>query len=118
MIHTVKGFIIVNEVVVDAFLEFLCFLHDLVNAGNLTFDSSVFSKSGLYIWKFSIHILLKPSLKDFEHNPANMQNQHNCVVIWASLALLFFGIGMKTDFSSLVATAEFSKFDGMLGAAL
>jgi len=63
VIHTVKGFIIVNEEV-DVFLEFPCFLHDLVNAGNLTSDSSAFSKSGLYTWKFSIHILLKPSLMD------------------------------------------------------
>ena len=92
--------------------------YDPRDVGSLISDPFTFAKSTLYIWKFSIHILLKPSLKDFEHNLANMQNQHNCVVIWASLALLFFGIGMKTDFSSLVATAEFSKFDGMLGAAL
>ena len=54
------------------FLELTCFLHDPANIGNLISGSSAFSKSGLYIWKFSIHVLLKPSLKDFEHNLTNI----------------------------------------------
>ena len=54
------------------FLELTCFLHDPANIGNLISGSSAFSKSGLYIWKFSIHVLLKPSLKDFEHNLTNV----------------------------------------------
>ena len=75
MIHTVKGFSIVNEAEVDVFLEFSCFFYDLTDVGNLTANisgSSAFSKSSLYIWKFSVHILLKPSLKDFEHYLASM----------------------------------------------
>ena len=72
VIHIVKGFSIVNETEVDVFLEFLCFLHDSTNLFNLVCGSSAFSKSNLYIWKFLVHILLKPSLKDFEHHLANM----------------------------------------------
>ena len=62
-----KGFSIVNEAKVDAFLGFLFFLYDAVNVGNLISGSSAFSKFSLYPWKFLVHILLKPSLKDFEH---------------------------------------------------
>ena len=67
VIHAVKGFSIVNEAELDVFLKFFCFLHDPMNVGILMSDSSSFSKSGWYIWKFLVHILLKPSLKDFEH---------------------------------------------------
>ena len=62
VIHTIKGFNVVNEAYV--FLEFLCFLYDPTNVGNLISGSSAFSKLSLYIWEFLIHILLKPSLKD------------------------------------------------------
>ena len=72
MIHTVKGFSIVNELEVHGFLEFPCFYYDPADVGNLISGSFVFSKSSLYIWKFSVHILLKPSLKDFEHYLASM----------------------------------------------
>ena len=72
VIHTVKGFSIVNEPEVDVFLELPCFLHGPTHVGNLTSGSSVFSKPSLYIWKFSVHVLLKPSLKNFEHYLANM----------------------------------------------
>ena len=72
VIHTVKGFSIVNEAVVDVFLEFPCFFYDPVDVGSLISGSSAFSKPSLYIWKFSVHILLKPSLKDFEHYLASM----------------------------------------------
>ena len=68
VIYTVKGFSIDNEAEVDVFLEFPCFLYGPMDVGNLIFGSSAFSKSSLYMWKFSVHILLKPSLKDFEHN--------------------------------------------------
>ena len=72
MIHTVKGFRAVNETEVDVFLEFPWFLYDPTNVGNLISGSCAFSKPSLYIWKFSVHVLLKPSLKDFEHYLANM----------------------------------------------
>ena len=72
MIHTVKGFSVVNEAEVDIFLEFPCFFCDPTNVGYLVSGSSAFSKSSLSIWKFSVHVLLKPSLKDFEHYLASM----------------------------------------------
>ena len=64
MSYTVKGFRVVNEEEVDVFLEFPCFFYDPTDVGNLIFGSSVFSKSSLYFWKFSAHVLWKPSLKD------------------------------------------------------
>ena len=79
--HTVKGFGIVNKTEVNIFLEFPSFLYDSVNVGNLISGSSVFFKSSLYIWKFSVHILLRPSLKDIEHYLAIMWNEQNCVVV-------------------------------------
>ena len=72
MIHTVKVFNIVNEAEVDVFLKFPCFFCDPVDVGNLISGSSAFSKSSLYVWKFLVRILLKPSLKDFEHDLASM----------------------------------------------
>ena len=72
VMHTVKGFSIVNEAEVDVSLEFSCFFYDPTDVGNLISGSSAFSKSSLYIWKFSVHILLKSSLKDFEHYFASM----------------------------------------------
>ena len=70
VIHTVKGFSVVSEV--NVFLDFPCFFYGPVNVGNLISDSSAFSKSSLYIWKFLVHILLKPTLKDFEYYLASM----------------------------------------------
>ena len=67
LIHTVKGFSIVSEAEVDVFLEFSCFSYDPINVGNLISDSSALSKFSLNIWKFSIDVLLKPSLENFEH---------------------------------------------------
>ena len=93
---TVKGFITDNEAKVDVFLELSCFLYDPTDVGNLISGSSAFSKSVLNIWKFMIHELLKPSLENFEHYFAIMWNECNCVVVWTSLALSFFGIRMKT----------------------
>ena len=71
MIHTVKGFGVVNEAEVDFFLNSL-FFYDPGDVGNLISGSSAFSKSSLCVWKFSVHILLKPSLKDFKHYLGSM----------------------------------------------
>ena len=79
-----KDFTVVNEA--DVFLEFSFFFYDLVDIGNLISGSSAFSKSSLDIWKFSVHGVLKPSLKDFEHYLASMWIWCNCAIIW------FFGI--------------------------
>ena len=67
VLHTVKGFGIVNKAEIDVFLELSCFLHDPVDVGNLISGSSAFSKTSLNIWKFTIHVLLKPGLENFEH---------------------------------------------------
>ena len=67
MIHTVKVFSVVNEAEIDIFMEFPCFIYDPTDPSNLISGSSAFSKSSLNIWKFSVHVLLKPSLEDFEH---------------------------------------------------
>ena len=72
VIHTVKGFGVVNKAEAHVFLELSCFFNDPLGVGNLISGSSAFSKSSLYIWKFLVHVLLKPSLKDFEHNIASM----------------------------------------------
>ena len=72
VINIVKGCRVVNEAEVDVFLELPCFLYDPVNVGNLISGFSAFSKSCLYIWKFSVHILVKSGLNNFEHNPVRM----------------------------------------------
>ena len=81
MIHTVKGFNVFSEAEVAVFLEFPCFFCDPMNVGNLISGSSAFSKFSMYIWKFSVHILVKPSFRDFEHNFPNMWNECNCMVV-------------------------------------
>ena len=72
VIHTVKGFCVVNEAEVDVLLELSCFLYGLADVGSLISPSSVFCKSSLNIWEFSVHILLKPNLENFEHYFASM----------------------------------------------
>ena len=72
VIDTVKGFSIVNEIEADDFLEFSCFFNDPVDVGNLISGSSAFSESSLNIWKFSVHVLLKSSLENFEHYFASL----------------------------------------------
>ena len=67
VIHTVKGFGIVNKAEIDVFLELSCFFNDPTDVGNLISGSSAFSKTSLNIWKFTVHILLKPGLDNFEH---------------------------------------------------
>ena len=72
VIYTVKGFNVVNKAEVDVFVEFSCFFYDPVDVGDLISGSSAFSKSSLNIWKFSVQVLLKPSLENFEHYFASM----------------------------------------------
>ena len=92
VIHTVKGFNVVNEA--DVFLEFSCFFYDLMDVGNLISGSSAFSKSSWNIWKFSIHILLKPGLENLEHSFASVWDECNCAVVW-----IFFGIAFLWDWN-------------------
>ena len=72
MIHTVKDFGLVNKAEVDVFLELSCFLDDPADVGNLISGSSAFSKTSLNIWNFTVHVLLKPGLENFEHYFASM----------------------------------------------
>ena len=97
VIHTVKGFGIVNRAEIDAVLELSCSFDDPTDVGNLISGSSSFSKSSLSIWKFTVHVLLKPGLEYFEHYFTSMWDAFNCAVFEHSLTLPFFGIGMKTD---------------------
>ena len=97
VIHTVKGFSIVSEVEADDFLQFSCFFYDPADVGNLISGSSPFSKSSLNIWKFSVHLLLKSSLENFEHYFASMWDECDCVVVWTTFGIAFLWTGMKTD---------------------
>ena len=72
MIHTVKGFVIVSKAEIDVFLELSCFFNDPVDVGNLISGSSAFLKTSLNIWKFIVHVLLKPGLANFEHYFTNV----------------------------------------------
>ena len=94
VIHTVKGLGIVNKAEIDIFLELSCFFHDPADIGNLISRSSAFSKTSLNIRKFTVHILLKPGLENFEHYFTNVWDECNCAVVWA-----FFGIAFLWDWN-------------------
>ena len=94
VIHTVKGFGIVNKADISVFLEFSCFFDDPVDVGNLISGSSAFSKTSLNIWKFTVHVLLKPGLENFEHYFTSMWDECNCAVVWA-----FFDIALLWDWN-------------------
>ena len=118
VIHTVRGFGAVNEAKVDIFLQLSCFFYDPMDADNLISGSSAFSKPSLNIQKFSFHVLLKPSLENFEPYFGSMWNECSCCslnILWHCLSL---GLEWKLTFSSPVATAEVSKFAGVLSSAL
>ena len=87
VIHTVKGFGIVSKAEIDVFLELFCFFNDPADVGNLISGSFAFSKTSLNIWNFTVHVLLKPGLENFEHHFISMWDECNCAVVWA-----FFGI--------------------------
>ena len=83
VIYTVKGFVIVNKAEVDTYLELSWFFNGLVDVGNLISRSSAFSKTSLYIWKFMVHVLLKPGFENFEHYFTSMWDDCNCAIVWA-----------------------------------
>ena len=80
VIHTIKSFGIVNKAEIDVFLELSCFFNDPADVGNLISGSSAFSKS-LNIWKFTVHVLLKPGLENFELYFASVWDEYNCVLV-------------------------------------
>ena len=94
VIHTFKGFGIVNKAEIDVFPELSCFFDDPADVGNLISGSSAFSKTNLNIRKFTVHILLKPGLENFEHYFTSVWDECNCAVVWA-----FFGIAFLWDWN-------------------
>ena len=95
VIHTVKGFGIVNKAEVDIFLQLSCFFNDPTDVGNLISGSSAFSKSSLNIWKFTVHLSSKPGLENFEHYFASVWDECSCVVVWT-----VFGIALFWDWNN------------------
>ena len=117
VIYKVKGFCIISKAEVDVFQEFSCFFYSQRMLSNWSV-SYAFSNSNLNIWKFMVHVLLKPGLENFEHYFASRWDECNCAVVWT-----FFGMALLWDwnentFSSSVANAEFCKFAGILSATL
>ena len=96
VIHTVKGFGVVNKAKIDVFLELSCFFHDPADVGNLISGSSAFPKTSLNIWNFMVHILLKTveALENFEDYFASVWDECNCAVVWA-----FFGVAFLWDWN-------------------
>ena len=94
------------------------FFGDPVDVGNMISGSSAFYKSSLNIWKFTVHVLLKPGLENFEHYFASVWDECNCAIAWAFFDIAFLWGWNENSFSSPVVTAEFSKFAGILSAAL
>ena len=94
VIHIVKGFGIVNQAEIDVFLEPSCFFHGPADVGNLISGSSAFSKTSLNIREFTVHVLLKSGLENFEHYFTSVWGECNCAVVWA-----FFGIAFLWDWN-------------------
>ena len=94
VIHTVKGLGIVNQAEIDVFLKLSCFFSDPADVGNLIAGSSAISKTSLNIWNFTIHVLLKVGLENFEHYITSMWDECNYAVVWA-----FFGIAFLWDWT-------------------
>ena len=115
LVHTVKGFGIVNKAEIDVFLELSCFFHDPADVGNLISGSSAFSKTSLNIRKFTVHIVLKPGLENFEHYFTSVEMSAIVQQFEHSLALPFFGIAMKTDlFQPRTLTNSSQIFQGYI----
>ena len=91
VIHTVKGFGIVNKAEIDVFLELSCFFDDPADVGNLISGSSAFSKTSLDIWKFLVCIMLKPGMQDFKHDLTIMENECTCLMVSKFFSYYPFG---------------------------
>ena len=116
VIHTLQGFSVDSEA--EVFLEFSSLFYDPTEVGNLIAGSSASSKPSLYIWKFLVHILLKPSFTDLEHDLVSLLNECNCVEVWT-----FFGIAFLWDWNEnwpfpVLWPLLFLKFGGILSAAV
>ena len=107
VIYTAKGFSVFSEAEVDVFVEYPSFFCDPLDVGNLMSSSSAFSKSSLNIWKFMVHVLLKPSLENFEHYFARVWDECNCTVVLTSFGIAFlWGWSENWPFSVLSFVAS------------
>ena len=111
-----KGFSIVNEAEADVFLEFSCFFYDLKDVGNFISGSFTFSKSSLNIWNFSIHVLLKTSLENFEHYFASIWDKCDCAVVWTFFGTAFLWVWNENW--PFPICGHFPQLAGILSAAL
>ena len=117
VIHTVKGFSIVKWSR-NVFLELSWFFYDPTDVGNLISGSFAFSKSSLNNWKFAVHVLLKPSLENFEHYFASMWNECSCGVVWTFLGIVFLWNWNENWPFPVLRSLLFSKFTGIVSVAL
>ena len=118
VIHTVKGFGIVSKSEMDVFLELCCFFDDPADVGNLISGSSAFSKICLNIWKFSVHVLLKPGLENFKHHFTSMWDECNCAVVWAFFVIDFLWYWNENWPFQSCGHCWVIQFAGILSAAL
>ena len=109
VIYTVKVFGIVNKAEIDVFLELSCFFDDSTDVDNLISGSSAFSKTSLNIWKFTVHILLRPGLENFERYCTSVWDECHCEVVWASLGTAFLWT-KNWPFPALWPLLSFPKF--------
>ena len=91
MIHTVNGFRVVNETEIEVLLEIHSFLYDTADVSNFISSSSSFSKPSLYIWKFLVHIMWKPSMQDFKHDHTSMRDECNCPMVNTFFSMTLLG---------------------------
>ena len=108
VIHRVKGFGIVNKAEIDVFLELSCFLDNPADVGNLISGSFAFSETRLNIWKFTVHIILKPGLENFEHYFTSVWDECNCAVVWA-----FFGIAFLWNWNESIVWPQVNNREGI-----
>ena len=94
-----------------------CFFNDQVDVGSLISGSSAFSITSLNIWKFTVHVLLKADMENFDHHVTSVWDECNCVVVWAFFGIAFLWDWNENTFSSPVATAVFSKFADIFSTA-
>ena len=109
LLWSTQRFSIVNEAEVDAFLEFPRFFYDPGHIGNLISGSSAFSKPSFYVCMLSVHVLLKPGLKDFEYYLATMWNECNCVTVWSFFGITFLWDCNETIWSNNSTSGYLSK---------
>ena len=110
LIHTVKGFGIVNKTGIDVFLELSCFFDDPADYGNLISDSSAFSKISFNIWKFTVRLLLKSGLENFEHYFASLWDECNCVLVWTFFGIVWHCLSLGISEHTFILSGFISRY--------